>query len=551
MSQLVALYAPYAWFLVVWIVTPVALIIATRRWLTPVDSPPIAAVPLTRIDIVAIIALIVFVCIYAILIVSGEDLVGQDYAQLTAQRFYGMPIWPNNRRFFPLGLQEYNILGLLGKTAQVYHTFSIYQLLVVLPAIVVLLAPAAIWLRCVVCAFVMTSPSFVISFFGLIYPERDIIFWMAAWLVSLVAHVRNGGRLSFAAALISAQCLLYYKEIVFLLVAGFAAGKLVLDAQRDRRDFLRRHLLELSHLALCAVFVGVYFFAMRSATGESYAINAGRVGASLAAFDTYVQVDPLLIVLAVVVALRVVLVFTGKRAADPLWDSLAVGALIYVAAYIKLAMVRDYYTAPADFVAVIYLARVAYAELRSASIVVRAAVSLVVAVAFMQNLSTDAFAVLTRKEYVAASRQMVDALEQHAVSSRRDTVELFFPQVGGFQLMEFSAYLRYRGFRMLGDSTAREANRPVVVVKGPHRFPEDVCQPSQNFKCLYAVAPARGDLVAFLPGREVSSAAVEELGGRQVFRVRPSSSWMLSALRMLAPTDRLVERPVDGYLIQF
>ena len=376
MSALAALYAPHVWFLAVWIATPVLLIVATRSRLVHADALAIPARPTTRIDLAAIAAAGLFFCLYASLVLYGEDLVGADYAQLTAQRFFPMPIWPQNRRFFPLGLQEYNILGFLGKHATLYHAWSVVQLGVVLACVVRVLAPAPLWLRCAACAFMAVVPSIAYAFFGLIYPERDLIFWMSIWMVCLQSYWRTGSRVAFASALIAAQWMLYYKEIVFLMVGAFAAGKMLVDVYLERplkslAAFAQSHVLELSHLILCAVFLGVYLLEMRASTGASYAMNVGRRGAALAALQFYIRWDLPLAALAIALGLRLAMVIMGRRRIDPMWDVLAVSAVIYVLAYVKLAMIKDYYPAPADFIAVLYLARLAYTEMTTASRFVR------------------------------------------------------------------------------------------------------------------------------------------------------------------------------------
>jgi hypothetical protein len=289
---------------------------------------------------------------------------------------------------------------------------------------------------------------------------------------------------------------------------------------------------------------------MRASTGGSYAINVGRAGAALAAFQFYVRWDLPLSALAIALGLRLALVVAGRRRIDPVWDTLGVAAVIYVLAYVKLAMIKDYYPAPADFIAVLYLARLASTEMAPASRVVRFAVIALVVLTFARNIRLVAYTTLSRKEYVAANRQLVDVLQRVATSGRRDTISLFFPKVGGFQLMEFSAYLRYRGFYLPGDSVARRPDQPVAIVRGPHRYPDDRCQSFQYFRCAYAPEPAAGDFVIFLPGRAVSPNDLKGLGGAPLFHFSPGGTVLERALDRVAMGESVVDRPAHSYVFR-
>lgn len=551
-------YAPYAWFFVVWslpLVGVCAAGIATRRDVK--DSIGNAASVMTEArastwsTVLAVIGLALFATVYVFLVLYHQDLIGLDYAQLTARRFASVPIWPESGRFFPLGLQEYTFLGLLGTSAQLYHGFSIVELLVVLLCVFRILDGTPVWLRCGVMLFLMTLPAFVHSFFGLVYPERDLVVWLAIWLVCLQWFARTGSRSAFCGALIAAQFALYYKETAFVLVGGFVGARLLLAGWRDTdavkqgqyARFAKDHSLEFAHLILCAVFVLVYVVVIARHVTTSY-ISANAKSATTAALSGYIHSDFVVDVLAMVLAWRLVSAAAGRRALDALWDPMAVGALAYALAYIKLGLVRDYYLAPTDVIAVLYVARAAFDGLRAQRPVAIAGVVLVVAWAFVQNVSNAAFEVLAREEFVDANVALGSFLAKHATTHGRSELSLFFPQTGGFQLMEFSAFLGHRGLRPeIG--ALDSASTPLFIVKSPHRFPGDRCHPSQELRCRYDSAPLPNDLVVFLPGRSVSATDLDSLrvARREVFHHRPEPTLVQRALRALAPADRLSARP--------
>ena len=100
-------------------------------------------------------------------------------------------------------MQEYTFLGLFGTSAQLYHAFSIVELLVVLACVFRILDETLTWPAVALMMFLVTLPGFVHSFFGLVYPERDMVVWLAIWLVCLQAFARTGQPFSI---LWSARC---------------------------------------------------------------------------------------------------------------------------------------------------------------------------------------------------------------------------------------------------------------------------------------------------------------------------------------------------------
>jgi hypothetical protein len=529
--------------------TPRSASTATVRWAMP--RP-------TRSLVFAMLALVAFMSIYAYVMIYHDDLVGIDYAQLTAQQFVEMPIWPHNGRFFPLAFQEYNLISLLGRSATHYHVFSILQLVVVLICVFHILDTLPHWLRCLVMLFIMTLPSFVNSFFGLIYPERDIIFWLCLWLVCLRSFYRTANPTAFYGALLTAQFMLYYKETAFLLVGGFAAGRLLVTAWQSPDGtggwftrFVKTHALESAHLSLCALFLAVYLLAIASRIETSYA-NPGVAGTTLAALRSRIESDLLFDALVIAFVWRLIAVLSTKRTFDPFWEPLAAGAITYALAYVALGLVKDYLMAPVHVVAAFYLARLAYDTLRSRSRMVVASVVVLLAWVVQGNLAEGAYYLLSRKEFVDGNVQLELFLKSYARSRDRANLALYFPQPGGFQLMEFSAFLRFKGFRSTDDSVTTASGETTFVVKSPHRYPDDRCHASQPFRCVHTRTAEPGDLVVFLPGRHVSARELQTLKSHanEIFHYRPRASAIKRALSALVPADRLTDRPTDAYVFE-
>ncbi|HEU4786167.1 MAG TPA: hypothetical protein VFS57_02125 [Gemmatimonadaceae bacterium] len=567
LAALFAHYAPYAWFAAVWTIPIAALgavgfvsldragmcLAELRRPSTPVPTPLLWVT-------VSAVAFAAFISAYSYLIVYHEDLVGLDYATITAARFVVVPIWPWNGRFFPLALQEFNLLAILGRSATVYHGFAVLELLLVLACVFRLLDDTPAWFGCAVATFMVVLPGVFVSFFGLVYPERDIVFWLALWMLCIRAFDRTRSRAAFIAALVTSQFLLYYKETAFILIGGFAVVRLVADWFRGRDGVNRRaaalvrdNLLEISHLALCAVFLTVYVVVVARHVTESYAMNAGAPSSWLESIATYAKSDYLLDAFVIVVAGRLSWFAIMRRALDSFWDPLAIGALCYGFAFVKLGMTREYYQAPVEFVGAMYVARLAYAGLRIGRPLVIALSLLVVGLLFQRNVSDAASRLLARKQYVEGNVRLASFLKDYSRSHGRTRLELYFPQVGGFELMELSAFLQYKGLRSAGDSIIGSPGSPGFIVKTAHRYPDDLCYPAQAFRCMHAPAPTRGDLLVFLSGRAIPAAQLEALKAStvEVFHFRPEAGRIERALDALAPAERKAERIADVRVFEY
>jgi hypothetical protein len=554
-------YSQYGWFLALWGVPLASLSIAGALSLRSA-SPPSAAFErgalLDAIRTPAVIALLAFLWAYAYAIVAHEDLVGLDYAQLTAKRFVGMQIWPDNGRFFPLGLQEYNLLALIGKTAWLYHAFSVVELGLMIACVFRLLDQTPIWLRCVTVASMLVVPGIQQSFFGLMFPERDLLFCLAAWLVCVQSFTRTKRRSWWYAALIATQFILYYKEPAFVIVGGFAGLRFAFGAWADR-DALRRgdfaatiarHSLEIAMLALCGVFLGIYATAIRPHVTASYV--AGRPPAATIgpAFIDYVRSDLILDATIVVFAIRMLAVARGRRMLDPFWDSAAAAALAYALAFVTLGLTHEYYLAPTDLLGSLYLARAGYEALRSQAPVAIGGALIVVALLFQRNLRNDAYAVLNRKQFVAGNVRLAGFLREYARARDTHQLRLFFPQAGGFQLMELSSFLQYKGLHS-GGTTHDSASAGFTIVS-PHRYPDGRCHPSQEFHCEYSAVAGAGDLVILLPGHSVGPDELAALraSGRELLHFSPRPGMLERTLSIFVADDQLAELSSDAYVFE-
>jgi hypothetical protein len=256
---------------------------------------------------------------------------------------------------------------------------------------------------------------------------------------------------------------------------------------------------------------------------------------------------------AIVVVARISWIAITRRGLDSFWDPLAIGALCYALAFVKLGMTREYYLAPVEFVGAMYVARPAYVGLRVQRTMIIALSLLVVGLVFQRNVSDAASRLLSRKQYVEGNVRLASFLKDYARSHGRTRLELYFPQVGGFELMELSAFLQYKGLRSDSDPVIGSAGSPGFIVKTAHRYPNDLCYPAQAFRCVYAPAPVPQDLLVLLSGREIPAERLAELKASavEVFHYQPESAWIERALDALVPAERKPDRARDVRVLEY
>ena len=368
----------------------------------------------------------IFLGFYIFLIIYKEDFAFYDESQYILSTLrgvnYSKPIWLSEGRFWPLGHQEFNIIRFFTQSPIGYHLFPILQLLIVVAALFIFLIEFPVWFRILLITIVTIAPSFVMSFFGLVIPERNIIFFLVILLICFKYFIKTRSRLYFCGALIAAQFLLYYKEPVFLLVGGFAGTRLLLQGFSERsllqrrgyQQFFRTYCVEVGLLILTGFFLLLYTSVFLPYMNFEYArIRSMDI---FSVILSYLSFDPLLDIFLVTLIARFLYLIYSRQLPNSFWDSLAVGAFIYFLSYIKLHLFNYYYMAPVDLIAILYLGQLIYPKLKEKKV----------------RFSTIT-ALIT---FLIASRNAVSSFEH--IASRKNSID------GKVQLTQFIK--KYTGF---------------------------------------------------------------------------------------------------------
>lgn len=524
------------------------------------------------IDSFAVVLMSLFILLYIYLIYYKADFAYSDNSQFTfyslRDRFFGMPIWTASGRFFPLGLQEYNLISLVSKTVYAYHGLSVLQLLAVVGSLFFVFKRCQVWIRCLITFAVLTIPSFTVAFFGLIYPERNIIFWLSIFLVCYQRWSQTGYRTYLFLLLTAAHFSLYYKEPIFLIFSGFAIFRIGLglishirNKQSIKFKFLKTYAAEVGLLILSMGFLGLYlgkflpYLGQAERNQEELSWSATLLG--------YLGSNFLILSLIVVYLLRCLFLIATRRSFDRFWDAIGLGAIFYFLAFVKLGLFNNYYLAPADFLAILYfgnlisqlLLRTAQSDLVKRFIPL-AAVGLCAILVIPQNLDQSATHLLYRKNTIAGKVQLQASLERYGDSqSDGSPTNLYFPfPESGFSLMEFSSFLEYKGLKLVKDPTQTVSDEPLFLVESPEEFEDSLCvEYGRPHKCFYAEAAEQNDLIVILPSRQPVSGvdlAEVEAEAELVFHYIPQLSWIEKGLLLLS---REYGRPLDwlnAYIFQ-
>ena len=481
-----------------------------------------------------------------------EDFAYYDNSNFTLDilkgRNYPTPIWQGQGRFFPLGYQEFNLLRHFTDTITGYHVLPIAQLLIFSWILLILDDELSIAARVALTILALVTPSILISFSGLIFPERNVLFFLACLVLSVRRFEQTKSIAWAVAAVVCAQIILYYKEPAFLLLLGFAAVRLMLrlrNAQNARWDYARlwdaESSLDLCFVSLAVTFLLYYFSVMGIHQKLHYAGDRRQpLGEILLA---YIRFDFLAWLLMFVVLGRICQILRGRAAASPLWDGLAFGGVPYVLAYYYLGIFNAWYLAPADLIAVLYVGRLAVLSWKKMGSWNKVVASMLIFIVLIQDLSLSALAVFERKNVIQAKVEIARVIQTHYRNDGGNALTLFFPFATPYVIMEFASYLSYRHVPVEG-AEGEAAGLKSVALATSAVNKDGPCVSWTSLRCRAVSGPDRGDLVIVLPDDEASlaDASAYRAQGEQLFSYEPRPripQWLRSLVRNLVGNLRM------------
>jgi hypothetical protein len=277
-----------------------------------------------------------FLASYIALTLAWEDFAYYDNSFFTLGPLkghsVGLPIWREEGRFFPLGFQEFNLIRHFTDTITGYYVLPIAQLLIFACILLMLDDELSIATRATLAVLALLTPSILISFSGLIFPERNVLFFLACLVLSVKRFEQTQSTAWAVAAAVCAQIMIYYKETAFLLLLGFAAGRLLLRCRNARhagwdydRLWDKEGRLDLCLAGLAVLFLLYYFGVMGFHQNMHYA--SVRRQPLVETLLAYVRLDLLAWLFVAAVVGRIYLILSHRGSPLPLWDGLAFGGV--------------------------------------------------------------------------------------------------------------------------------------------------------------------------------------------------------------------------------
>jgi hypothetical protein len=450
-----------------------------------------------KLDIICIGLFALFLGLYIYVQLSGEDFAFYDDDQITQfslrGRNFGPPIWPQLGRVYPLQFQDLNVLKHLTRSPALFRAFGALQLVAWVIITITSLSEFTIPLRSLASFLVMSTLGFTISFSDLIFPERNVLFWLAVFILCRRRYSTTASPLFLAGTFVSVQFAVYYKEPVWLFFAGFAAINLVRDwdcgpRQRSIRRFVKDNVADVGTLALAVLFP--IFFALIMFPGRSLEYVTHHQSDVRSIVLSYGKVDLLVFVFLAVVAARAVTLLRVRSKIDPFWDPLAAGGALYALAIIGLRIFNHYYMAPVDAIAVLFLVKSAGSWLSQKKPMRTLVVAALCFVTVVQDVGYASLYLIFRKNTIAGNVKLVEFLKGYRHEVSNASIGLFFPYSNGYQIMELSSFLDYK--------SPAPFNRASLPFKSPLSFPQNRCVEYRENMCLHAKVPDDGDLVVEL-----------------------------------------------------
>ena len=236
------------------------------------------------------------------------------------------------------------------------------------------------------------------------------------------------------------------------------------------------------------------------------------------------------------------MILRRRAAPAPLWDGLAFGGVGCFLAYHCLGIFRNYYLAPVDLIAVLYVGRLAILSWKKMRSWGNAAALALTVTVLLQNVSLSAVAVFGRKNVIHGKAETARVIETQYRSRAGSALRLFFPFADPYVIVEFAAYLNYQGVPVEG-AVGKAAGLNNVVLATRAIAEDGPCVEWRSIRCHAISGPDPNDLVIVLPDDEGSFAetSVYRERGELLFSYEPRPpipQWLYSLILPIASFNK-------------
>ena len=360
---------------------------------------------------------------------------------------------PNIGRFYPLAFADLNILMQFFSSPYVF--FGINAVLVFVIGVLLwyvlacVLPRHLIWLSPVVLMALFFTPGFVTIMLGICYPERLQILFLCIFVLSSLHFFQTKYIASAIIGVISANLAMYYKEPTFVIIATFGAMNLIASYKlgQGRRTYLYYGVL----LGSAMLFVLLYMILVYPYIVKAYhLVRADLLSDVLYFLKGFLSVSLdhcfLSVLLMGLVAYRLYRIVIKKDYTHIFWDSLLLGGILYLVAFVKLGIFSTYYFTPVYFVStggmLYFLCKLNYLRYALFKYLTFACVALFC----LSSLPSGIFNFVKNKTDSIKFHQSLDFVTKKA--KEKDSITLFFDGNGKgigniFNHYYWKFYMRY------------------------------------------------------------------------------------------------------------
>jgi hypothetical protein len=252
-------------------------------------------------------------------------------------------------RFSPLGGQEYNLVALISNTSLAYLAFNALLLLGFIFIFLKILREFSSnnSLNYFTVVLLLLMPAVTNTFFKFLYVEKNVIFYLAVFLISFIAFQKQQKLIYFVLALLSANIAIYYKEIVFLAVFSFSAVHLFLTWRQNNKKY---KVLDLLLMLSSIIYIAIYFAAILPNVSHSYlpgTLQNKFLSFVKNSFNYGFFSDPVIILIFMpIVFWRITKIIFQRQKPHPVIDAIIAAGGSYAAAFFLLNMYSPYYMLP-------------------------------------------------------------------------------------------------------------------------------------------------------------------------------------------------------------
>ena len=343
---------------------------------------------------------------------------------------------PHRGRFYPFAFIDLLILMQISKSPYLFFAFNalLFALFSALYLKILNLSLGKRALNALITVLLSLSVGFVIVFFGICYPEKIQVIWIAIFMLCTFFVLQKPTQTNQLFGIIALNIALYYKEPTFIAAFAFGVVLLLFARQNNRKD-LQKYAFYVICSALLYALLYVLLVLVLWNVREYYHHNAIMISDILACV-----VNDSFIVFACggILLYRIYCVLIKKERIEPFFDGFLCASFAYFIAFMGLKMYASYYLLPCYVLgipSVLYFSRKYFCN-----IFIKIVLFLGLFGFLAQNLPSGIHKTIDLKAQGVQFHQTLDFVASH-LEENKDT-KIFFEGIGsGKRLYGYDAQI--------------------------------------------------------------------------------------------------------------